>query len=439
MSIKNTLREILNEGIDISTDDQYLHAIQEELNKDFDSFVTPTAPDTQDMVTPEQKLEALTPELEKVVKDEYKHTPTSILINLIIEKSKDQPAETIIRFIKTKYNIDAQLQGKLENILRELSPQNSTPVNSVSQQAQELAECVISQIALVFKPAGGMENSKFVDRSREHVNKYISRVNGNKVEINQALKEMKSLFALNEELEQHMENVFKVAKGVLDENTLKFIKENIGGTTSVNSDTMVVPAEKPLMQEEQSDITPTPEIENELQPSFYTEYRNLYESISSIAESIIAAGCIKEETSDSNDFNFIVETLSKAATIAMKRGTTGFGKDEITDMIMKILHEEYSLNEETTNSLSNTMRHAYEIGQNYKEDFTKNNDLYDGCQGIDMSISMNEILDMFAEEDVNDVDIIEIDDIIPIEEIENPQLDNIQEIFHKRINTIFDN
>lgn len=486
MAINEKLRQILNEGLELTEEERFTQAIREELESEFDAMGTETSPDglSDDVtdvnpgaeLTPEEKLEELIPLLQSVAHDEQAKMQTPIIIQMIKEKAKNHPAEHIVSFLSKKFDLGNA--PEVENVVRELAEFNTTSekTNTVVEQALALAECMMPQIAMVFKPAGGMEGDQYVDRSREHVDRYVRRVNGEDVEINQALREMRALFDLDEEQEKYFENVFKVSKGILDEESLACLQENIGGTTSdgATDDTAVEPLTEegdgtgelpdPSMEDMSTPVTSEENIANaaaeqasqtpeasiadqpesvameESTPTFYTEYRSLFENLEPLAEAIVTNGTgVFTEGSDF-DYTHVLETLSRACTVVMKNGANGYGKEPILEKVMGILNEDFSFNEELVQTVNNSLRHAYEIGENYKADLNKSVDLYDECRSVDMTISLNEIVNMFAEDNnyEDELDFTTPDDTIMDEEEEARVVEAFNDLYNRRINEAFD-
>lgn len=488
MAINEKLRQILNEGLELTEEERFTQAIREELESEFDAMGTETSPDglsdaATDVdpgaeLTPEEKLEELIPLLQSVARDEQAKMQTPIIIQMVKEKAKNHPAEHIVSFLSKKF--DLENAPEVENVVRELAEFNTTSekTNTVVEQALALAECMMPQIAMVFKPAGGMEGDQYVDRSREHVDRYVRRVNGENVEINQALREMRALFDLDEEQEKYFENVFKVSKGILDEESLACLRENIGGTTSDGAmdDTVVEPLNEEgedastgkLDDPEMGDMSApvasdkgiaaaaveagsqTPEasiadepdtgVMEESTPTFYTEYRSLFENLEPLAEAIVTNGTGVFTEGNDFDYTHVLETLSRACTVVMKNGANGYGKEPILEKVLGILNEDFSFNEELTQNVNNSLRHAYEIGENYKSDLNKSVDLYDECRSVDMTISLNEIVNMFAEDEngEDELDFTESDDTIMDEEEEARVIEAFNDLYNRRIDEAFD-
>lgn len=447
MPFNYKLRKLLNENAELNEKELYNQAIQQELEEEFNQLISDNqeSEENQEM-TPEEKLDNLSSKLEEFAKDEEIKNSIPLIMELIKNKvQNDIPVEQIISFLKSKFNLNPEIQGEIESVLKELSTVNTTPESPLIVQAQELAECITPQIAIAFKPAAGIESDEFTNRAREHVNKYIRRVNGENVEIDQALTEMKALFDLDEDLENKMRSTFKVAKGVLDEETLSSLKEAFGGTVSSPGyvETLPEPAsnpEQPLAEESKE----PDKNENTSDPSFYSEYRNVFEDLEHVSESIIENHALKEEVRDGFDYNHILETISRAATIAMRAGAENYNKEPTLEKINEILNEDIDMDDENINSsLSNSLRQAYDIGNNYSEDFLRNEELYKECRSVDMTISLNEIINMFendVEEPVTEESLENEDyDGIMEESDEDRIINSFNEFYNKRIGKIFDN
>lgn len=490
MSIKGKLHRILSESVELTEDELFEQAIDNELDSAFNNVVDdePIQPEDSELEkTPEEQLDDLVPELAAVFIDKTGNDEKDtgkIKVFLQIYKSKimgDEetppiPVDQVIRHMKKHFNLDAELQAKVEKIFRQMAGDEieEPAPNPLVEEAKKYLECIAPTLALSFRPAGGIESPEFIDRTKDLTSRYIDRVNGQNVEINAALNEMRALFDLDEEMSRKVESIFKVAKGSLDESSLAFIKENIGGTVDDGaSDTMVEPAGDPMADinadvtepetgNDQPMSTETPSVaedppestvqptENDgksvafdedvsAKPGFYSEYKTIFETFESLADQINVSGALKEQENDGFDYTHILETLNKAGTVAMKHGATKYPKETVLEQIMAALHEDFEMDQELNESISNAIRHAYEIGNNYNEEYLRNSDLYNECKAVDVTVSMNEIVDLFAdtpdEEEI--IDINDNDDTIEKEENSLNEEINFNSLYNRKIQENF--
>jgi len=420
--IRNKLQAILNEQYELSEEERYSLAIQRELDEEIETTLGQKLDykDEEEQViekNPEEQLEDLVPELSQVFKGgEGKEAEGKVNVLLTVYKNKiidGIPVEQVIHNMSRHFNMDAELQGKIETLFKELTPDKKE--SELVLQADEYMESLVPDLVVAFKPSSGLDDQIYRDRVKDHAMKYIRRVNGENVEINATLNEMKALFELDENLEKKVGSIFKVAKGQLDEDTLSFLKEFIGGYNIggvANQQAFTSPrAERRYPEpesEEEQDIVPekepsnVDEIEN---PTFYSEYNNLSENISKLADEI-ALDLSGDSTEAYSDMQF-KETLSKAATVAMKYGSQKQDKEGIVEHIIKLLEKEIKIEDNLYESLKNNLRQAYEIGESYSDEFTKHSEIYDEYKNVDVTISLKEIVDMFGSEDIEDDEIIE--------------------------------
>lgn len=474
MSIKNTLRRILYENFELTEDELFEQAVDQELDSAINdatgSELVPSEEEIPQDKSPDEQLDDLVPELSSSLKEKSGNEEQDIgkvKIFIPIYKSKivgDEdtapiPVNQVIRHMKKHFDLDSELQAKVEKIFRTMAGEEieEPAPNPLVEEANKYLECITPMLALSFRPAGGMESPEFSTRTKDLTSSYIDRVNGKNIEINAALNEMKALFDLDDDMSLKLESIFKIASGSLDESSLAFIKENLGGTTSdAADDTMVEPAgdpmasmdaevtepetgnESPMSTDEPIAQEPPPEstiepvesqgtfsiVEENNSPGFYGEYKNIFETIDEISDQINVKNGLKEQQDDGYDFTYIRETLARAATVAMKHGAAKYPKEPVLEQIMDTLHEEFNLDQELNESVSNAIRQSYEIGNNYNEEFLKNSDLYDECKSVDMTVSLNEIIDLFAETP-DDEEVLELSEDDDTMEKEIPQKEEI--------------
>lgn len=417
MSIRNKLQSILNESYDVVTEEEserFNSAVVREFEDDVSNIVPETDPapsDSSDVAS----------ELAAVLKTENPEATANVAI-ATLKGIGGESVDSFITYLRQHADITPDLEAKLRSVVNEDEP---AEVSALEEQMGAVVDNMTPSLVIAFKPSCGVDVPEYHERVKDHTMRYIQRVNGGDVEINQAINEMRALFNMDDDLTKKVESVMRMSQGVLDEETLGLIKEVETNLAEVE----VVGDELELHETEVETLDNT--------SLFMERWNELCEKLRNSDFVSKMAGCLKEDADEPDVLSYVGNGFDKALKVALKYGVNESDKGVLSELV-DIIREEFNMDEDTAYTVSTYFEEAYQLGFDNKEESYSALEENEHINEVDMTVSRGDMTNAFAddttEEKVDQHQLADIMDGVAPEKIEE---DPFKKMYRERMGSAF--
>jgi hypothetical protein len=314
------------------------------------------------------------PELVSKWKNKLGDEKDSVIINKVLGAYTDKLKEgcavnDVMQNMITLFNFTPEDVLKYNNIWDDVNTNIQSSYTSNPQY-----DSVVTKLLGVYKPAQGINAcSIYKDRIQKQTNNYIRRVNGENVQIDQLIREMKALYNINEELESELKSFFE------------------SYTTPKTPDPTSTPEPKMEMVEDGVQDEETTEV-----PDVVT-FDSLEESVKSVIKKM-------SEACESCQYDDIKETVYNAIRVCEE--ASKYNDPSFIENAVGVINEEGIYD----STLMETLKSLLE--KYYNKSYTENEEAK-----YDLTVDQGMMLEVFCrDEPKEEIDIEIVDDIIKPEQ-----------------------